>query len=234
MARRRRGWKRVSPERGWLNIGIAGSQGVPGGELLINGFSSYLPLVQFADVDNDDDGTFITHDKSNWFCVRILLDVVVRGSNGSIPSATATNRIEHQLLLATAKNDVIINFTDNTNPSYAGQPFSSEWYGGVARIVQSDLILSQPWGIAPGLTSAEFTRTDNTNANEKLYDAAAPTWMHKSYDLSTRFSLFTDSSLVLVYGGSAYTTENGAGWLEGGVQYCSVQLRSLWQKGRSR
>lgn len=229
MARRRR-FKRMSPERGWLTIGLAGVVVYPSGEALANGWSGIIPLVGFDEIDNDDDGTLVTHDKSNWYFVRLLLDVWCHAVTTTDLQGSYHVR-EHQLLLATGQDEMWANL-DPTGPFPVGQPFGLDYYSNVARILQTDYMLSQGNQASPHiLTGGEWSVGEGTNAER--WDTRSA-FAHKSWDLSTRFSLRPKMSLRLVFGGSAQTTNNPVGWQATEQQYVGVHLRALLQKGRGR
>lgn len=233
MARRRRRFKRISPERGWLtDVRTGAITTIDLGEAASNGFTGFLPLVDFSEVDNDDDGTLITHDKSNWFCIRMLFDLVFTVSPSTV-SSNNTQLFEVQALLGVAQNPSWENHSDSGNPEYAGAPFEYGWYAALNRILQTGYGLVQPYSLNPTLSNSNELIIGEASP-AAMWDAATPTRLHMCWDLSTRFSLFPESSLGLLFGGKFRTSEHTVGYGVSDVLYCSATYRTLWQKGRGR
>lgn len=235
MARRRRNrWRRVSPDRGWLTgFRSNGFNNGEEGENASLGFSQFMPLIDFTEVDNDDDGTLITHDKSNWFCVRMLLDLVFTTSQGGTPSTNSTQAQEVQCLLGVGQNPSWLIHSDPSAPEWAGAPFEYGWYAALNRILYTDYGICQSYSVGQGINANNRVQVDSSAAT-RLLDPAMATRLHMKWDLSTRFSLFPESSVGLLYGGHFDSSEHLVGWPGFSVIYCSATYRTLWQRGRGR
>lgn len=234
--RRRRMWKRVSPERGWL-IGQEVLVLEPDSGALTDNFgqSAILQIASFDQIDPDE-GTLITHDKSDWYVVRVIVDAYFYYYRAILGARFA---LQYEAVLATfddAEGDNIVS----TSLAIGGSPISVSNYERYARIVGSstgicmgnqdlvDYMNTTPTRIRGG------TVLDRTVQTAPMFHGNGVS----RWDVKTRFGLRENQSFGLIFGGSSSAIVGELGLTAGdpgpdvSQLVCSAQWRLLLQKRR--
>lgn len=242
MAKRRsrgRG-RRFNPERGWLVGSNISTLTIPTAVLPNDppGYSQICPIFQFNEIDGDE-GVLVSHDKSDWFMQRMIIDVWFTLNSMADPAGTLPPRL-FEFAIVTADNAELVDYiTEPAQTGVGGPPISDVNYDRYARILHTDTGHAnlRRMHYTPR-TAGSIQRVDTAGATANWGDYSSPYEMGAEkfkIDISPKVALRPDQSCALVFGGRITSAEwSGMGSLQvGDILATQVLYRVLLQKRRS-
>lgn len=230
MARRKRGFRRSAPDRGWIVGHFSANMSFPSGDPDAN--TIYRTLFDFADIDPEALTGRIEQDKSDWFVKRAILNIAASARLAGLDEGDVMRTFEWGVGTIGVENAA--SLVANDTPV-----FGAEAYNLWARQFQTGVqpayhIPVLPYAAVEGTGDIRLAVTSATGSEAAGWTIMSPVWgpSLRAYDFTvSNAGLRNNQECGIAFTQSQSVT--GLSWDEGDTLDVAVWYQILVQKRRT-